>query len=90
MVKNCLFLLNPSSEHLVCDSFERHMGTLLPKKVPKQKTCLIPSKRVISDYYSDCMPVGCGGVLNLPVSDFFCQRRAGFPLLFHSTLLHMI
>jgi hypothetical protein len=28
----------------------RHIGTLLPKKVPKQKTCPILRKWVINDY----------------------------------------
>ena len=44
------FLLHPSGEHLVCGLFKRHIGTLLPKKVPKQKTCPIPRKQVICDY----------------------------------------
>ena len=44
------FSLHPSGEHLLCGLFVRHIGTLLPKKVPKQKTCPIPRKRVICDY----------------------------------------
>ena len=45
-----LFSLHPSGKHLVCGLFKRHIGTLLPKEVPKQKTCPIPRKRVICDY----------------------------------------
>ena len=37
MVKNCFILLHPFGEHLVCCLFEKHIGTLLPKKVPEQK-----------------------------------------------------
>ena len=50
MVKNCLISLHRSGEHLVCGLFKRHIGTLLAKNVLKQKTCLIPRKRVICDY----------------------------------------
>ena len=45
-----LLQLHPSGEHLLCGLFVRHIGTLLPKKFPKQKTCQIPRKRVICDY----------------------------------------
>ena len=44
------FSWHPFGEHLVCSLFERHIGTLPPKKVPKQKTCQILRKRVICDY----------------------------------------
>ena len=44
------FSWHPSGQHLVCGLFERHIGTLLPKKVPKQKTCPITRKRMICDY----------------------------------------
>ena len=44
------FSWHPSGEHLVCGLFERHIGTLPPKKVPKRKTCQILRKRVICDY----------------------------------------
>ena len=44
------FSLHPSEEHLLRGLFVRQIGTLLPKKVPKQKTCPIPRKRVICDY----------------------------------------
>ena len=44
------FPLHPSGEHLLCGLFVRHIGTLLSKKVPKQKTCPISRKRVICDY----------------------------------------
>ena len=44
------FSLHPSGEHLLCGLFKRHIGTLLSKKVPKQKTYQIPRKRVICDY----------------------------------------
>ena len=39
------FSWHPSREHLVCGLFERHIGTLPPKKVPKRKTCQILRKR---------------------------------------------
>ena len=48
------FSLHPSVEHLVCGLFERHIGTLPPKKVPKRKTCQVLRKLVICDYYSAC------------------------------------
>ena len=35
--------------------FERHIGILLPKKVPKQKTCQVLRKRVICD----CLLLNC-------------------------------
>ena len=41
---------HPSGEHLVYGLFERNIDILLPKKVPKQKTCQILRKRVICDY----------------------------------------
>ena len=44
------FSWHPSGEHLVCGLFERHIGTLQPKKVPKRKTCQILRKRVIYYY----------------------------------------
>ena len=44
------FSLYPSREHLVCGLFKRHIAILLPKKVPKQKTCQILKKWVICDY----------------------------------------
>ena len=44
------FSLHSSGEHLLCGLFVRHIGTLSPKKVAKQKTCPIPRKRLICDY----------------------------------------
>ena len=41
---------HPSRKHLVYGLFERHIGTLLPEKVPKQKTCQMLRKRVICYY----------------------------------------
>ena len=41
---------DPSGEHLVYGLFDRYIGILQPKKVPKQKTCQILRKRVICDY----------------------------------------
>ena len=34
----------------VCGSHEKHIGTLLPKRFPKQKTCQVPRNWVICDY----------------------------------------
>ena len=49
---------HPSGEHLVFGLFERHIGILLPKKVPKQKTRQILRKRVICDYLlSNCKKI---------------------------------
>ena len=39
-----------SEKHLVYAVFERKVEMLLPKKVPKQKTCQIPRKPVICNY----------------------------------------
>ena len=44
------FSWHPSGEQLVYGLFERYIGILLPKKVPKRKTCQILRKRVICDY----------------------------------------
>ena len=41
---------HPCGEHLVYDLCERHIGILLPKKVPKRKTCQVLRKRGIFDY----------------------------------------
>ena len=45
------FSWHPSGEHLGYGLFERYIGILLPKKVPKRKTCQILRKRVICDYF---------------------------------------
>ena len=45
-----VFSWHPSEKHLVYDLFERHIGTLQPKKVPKPKTCPIPRKQLICHY----------------------------------------
>ena len=45
-----VFSWHPSDKHLVYDLFERHIGTLQPKKVPKPKTCPIPRKQLICRY----------------------------------------
>ena len=42
-----VFSWHPSGEHLAYGLFERYIGILLPKKVPKRKTCQILGKRVI-------------------------------------------
>ena len=47
---NYLISWHPSEKHLVYGLFERLIGTLLPKNVPKPKTCPIPRKRLICDY----------------------------------------
>jgi hypothetical protein len=41
---------HPFGKYLVWGLFDRHIGTSLPKKVPKQKSCPIPRKWVINDY----------------------------------------
>ena len=48
--ENYFISWHPSEKHLVYGLFERLIGTLLPKKVPKPKTCPIPRKRLIYDY----------------------------------------
>ena len=48
--ENYFISWHPSEKHLVYGLFERLIGTLLPKKVPKPKTCPIPRKRLICDY----------------------------------------
>ena len=45
------FSWHPSGKHLVCGLFERNIGALPPKKVPKRKTCQILRKWVICDYF---------------------------------------
>ena len=50
VAQNYFVLWHPSGEHLVYGLFERHIGILLPKIVPKQKTCQVLRKRVICDY----------------------------------------
>ena len=41
---------HPCGEHLVYGLFKRHIGILLPEKVPKRKTCQILRKRGIFYY----------------------------------------
>ena len=48
--ENYFIWWHPSEKHLVYGLFERLIGTVLPKKVPKPKTCPIPRKRLICDY----------------------------------------
>ena len=45
-----VFAWHPSEKHLVYGLFERHIGTLQPKNVPKPKTCPIPRKELICRY----------------------------------------
>ena len=47
---NYFILWHLSEKHLVYGLFERLIGTLLPKKVPRPKTCPVPSKQLICDY----------------------------------------
>ena len=54
---------HPCGEHLVYGLFERHIGILLPKKVPKRKTCQILRKRGIFDYLLFFDFFGC----NVPI-----------------------
>ena len=48
--KNYFISWHPSEKHLVYGLFEGHIDTLLPKKVPKPKTCPILRKRLICHY----------------------------------------
>ena len=48
--ENYFISWHSSEKHLVYGLFERHIGTLLPKKVPKLKTCPMPRKRLICHY----------------------------------------
>ena len=45
-----VFSWHPFEKHLVYGLFERHIGTLQPKKVLKPKTCPIPRKQPICRY----------------------------------------
>ena len=45
-----VFSWQPSKKHLAYGLFERHIGTLQPKKVPKPKTCPILRKQLIYRY----------------------------------------
>ena len=49
MGENYFVSWHPSEKHLVYGLFERLIGALLPKKVPKPKTCPIPRKQLICD-----------------------------------------
>ena len=54
---------------MVCGLFERHIGTLPPKKVPKRKTCQILRKRVICDYLLlNCITAKIFEILNSTIT----------------------
>ena len=70
------FSWHPSGEHLVCGLFERHIGTLQPKKVPKPKTCQILRKRVICDYLLlNCITAKKFEILNSTITKTACIMR---------------
>ena len=70
------FSWHPFGEHLVCGLFERHIGTLAPKKVPKRKTSLILRKRVICDYLLlNCITAKTFEILNSAITKTTCIMR---------------
>ena len=67
---------HPSGEHLVYGLFERYIGILLPKKVPKQKTCQMLRKRVICDYLLlKCITAKKFEILNSTITKTTCIMR---------------
>ena len=67
---------HPSGEHLVYGLFERHISILLPKKVPKQKTCQVLRKRVICDYLLlNCITAKKIELLNSTITKTTCITR---------------
>ena len=75
LAKNA-FPWHPSREHSVCGSFERHIGTLPPKKVPmKQKTCQILRKLVICDsLLLNCITAKRFEILNSTITETTCIK----------------
>ena len=70
------FSWHSSGDHLVCGLFERHIGTLPPKKVPKRKTCQILRKRVICDYLLlNCITAKTFEILNSTITKTTCIMR---------------
>ena len=67
--------------NMVCGLFERHIGTLPPKKVPKRKTCQILRKRVICDYLRlNCITAKKFEILNSTITKTFFILRIVFEL----------
>ena len=70
------------------DLFERYIGILLPKKVPKQKTCQILRKRVICDYLLlKCITAKKFEILNSTITKTTCIKTTynTFKQFFHSS-----
>ena len=69
---------HPCGEHLVYGLFKRHIGILLPEKVPKRKTCQILRKRGIFDYLPlNCITVKKFEILNSTITKTTCIMRKG-------------
>ena len=73
------FSWHPSGKHLVCGLFERHIGTLPPKKVPKRKTCQILRKWMICDYLLlNCITAKKFEILNSTITKTTCIMNSCF------------
>ena len=67
---------HPCGEHWVCGIFERHIGVLLPKKVPKRKTCQILTKWGIFYYLLlNCIIAKKFEILNSTITKTTCIMR---------------
>ena len=70
------FSWHPFGEHLVCGLFERHIGILPLKKVPKRKTCQILRKQVICDYLLlNCITAKRFKILHSTITKTTCIMR---------------
>ena len=77
--ENYFISWHPFQKHLVYGLFERLIGTLLPKKVPKPKTCPIPRKRLICDFLVlNCITVYCSKkreIFKSTITKMTCSMR---------------